>query len=148
MDEEKERFKHITSSGGYISACQSQMTKGGWKGRATAQAIFLPRWPGFNPEPSHMGFIVDKVALGHVSSEYFNFHLMPHIHLPSGSGTIGQLVADTPSDLSLSPRPTKTNKGWNVNHGYYNNHYKRDILLAKDENRILFTPKKMKVMDK
>jgi hypothetical protein len=58
-----------------------------------------------------MGFVVDKVALGQVFSEYvgfpckFLFHRLLHIHhhLSSGAGTIGQLVADVPSGLSLTP---------------------------------------------
>jgi hypothetical protein len=33
----------------------------------------------------------------------------PHYHLSSGAGTIGQLVADVPSGLSLTP-PKDTNK--------------------------------------
>jgi hypothetical protein len=63
-----------------------------------------------------MGFVVDKVALGQVFSEYFgfpcqfSFHRLLHIHhLSSGARTIGQLVADIPSGLSLTP-PQDTNK--------------------------------------
>jgi hypothetical protein len=64
-----------------------------------------------------MGFVVDKVALGQVFSEYFgfpcqfSFHrlLHTHHHLSSGPGTIGQLVADVPSGLSLTqPQETTT----------------------------------------
>jgi hypothetical protein len=66
---------------------------------------------------SHFGFVVDKVALGQVFSEYFGFswqflfHLLLHIHhhLSSGAGTIGQLVADVLSGLSLTP-PQETKK--------------------------------------
>jgi hypothetical protein len=53
--------------------------------------------------------VVDKVALEQVSSEHFgfpcqfSFHQMLHTNLPSGAGTIGQLVADLPSGLSLNP---------------------------------------------
>jgi hypothetical protein len=50
------------------------------------------------------------VALGLVFSEYFGFHCqfsfhhMLHIHhLSSGAATIGQLVANVPSGLSLTP---------------------------------------------
>jgi hypothetical protein len=56
-----------------------------------------------------MGFVVDKVALGLVSPEYFgfpcqfSFHLMLHTHLTSGAGTIGQLVINVPSGLGLNP---------------------------------------------
>jgi hypothetical protein len=63
-----------------------------------------------------MGFLVDKVALGQVFSEYFgfscqfSFHLLLHTHyLSSGAGTIGQSVADVPSGLSLTP-PQETKK--------------------------------------
>jgi hypothetical protein len=52
---------------------------------------------------------MDKVALGQVFSEYFvfpcqfSFHRLLHTHrLSSGAGTIGQLVADVPSGLSLT----------------------------------------------
>jgi hypothetical protein len=57
----------------------------------------------------HVGFVVDKVALGQVFSEYFgspyqfSFHRLLHTHLSSGAGTIGQTVADVPSGLSLTP---------------------------------------------
>jgi hypothetical protein len=57
----------------------------------------------------HVGFVVDKVALKQVFSEYFgfpcqfSFHQMLNTHLLSGAGTIGQLVADVPSGLSLTP---------------------------------------------
>jgi hypothetical protein len=29
--------------------------------------------PGFDPGSVHVGFVVDKVAMGHVFSEYFDF---------------------------------------------------------------------------
>jgi hypothetical protein len=53
--------------------------------------------------------VVDKVALGQVSSEYFGFpcqfsiHQLIHTHLSSEAGTIGQLVVDVPSGLGLTP---------------------------------------------
>jgi hypothetical protein len=59
-----------------------------------------------------MGFLVDKVALGKLFSEYFgfpcqfSFHRLLHTHhhhLSSGTGTIGQTVADVPNGLSLTP---------------------------------------------
>jgi hypothetical protein len=58
-----------------------------------------------------VGFVVDKVALVQVFSEYFgfpcqsSFHqlLHDHHHLSSGAGTIGQTVAAVPSGLSLTP---------------------------------------------
>jgi hypothetical protein len=64
-----------------------------------------------------VGFVVDKVALGQVFSEYFgipcqvSFHQLLHIHhhLSSGAVTTGQTVADVPSGLSLTP-PQETKK--------------------------------------
>jgi hypothetical protein len=59
-------------------------------------AGFPPRRPGFKPGSSHVGFVVDKVALEQVFSEYFGFPCLPiflfhnHHHLSSGAGTIGQ----------------------------------------------------------
>jgi hypothetical protein len=53
-------------------------------------------------------FMVDKVALGLVISEYFgfpcqfSFHQMLHIHPSSGAGTIGQLLADVSTGLRLT----------------------------------------------
>jgi hypothetical protein len=67
-----------------------------------------------------VGFMVDKVALEQVFSEYFgfpcqfSFYLLLHIHhyLSSGAGTIDQLVADVPSGLSpTTPKKTKKKKG-------------------------------------
>jgi hypothetical protein len=69
-------------------------------------AGFPPRLPGFNPRSDHVG----KLALEQVFSEYFgfprqfSFHRQLHTHhLSSGTGTIGQLVADVPRGLSLTP---------------------------------------------
>jgi hypothetical protein len=61
-------------------------------------AGFPPRRPGFKPGFSHVGFVVYKVALAQVFSEYFGFpcqssfhqFLHNHHHLSSGAGTIGQ----------------------------------------------------------
>jgi hypothetical protein len=55
--------------------------------------------------------MVDKVAMGQVFSEYFGFpceflfHLLLHTHhhLPSGAGTIDQILADVSSGFSLTP---------------------------------------------
>jgi hypothetical protein len=73
-------------------------------------AGFPSQKPGFEPRSGHVGFVMDKVALRQVFSEYFgfpcqfSFHRLLHIHhLSSGAGTIGQLVADVPSGLSLTP---------------------------------------------
>jgi hypothetical protein len=49
----------------------------GTGGRATAQA---GRWPRLEPRSSHVGFVVDKVALGHVFSEYFGFPCQSSFH--------------------------------------------------------------------
>jgi hypothetical protein len=64
----------------------------------------------------HVGFVVDKVALGQIFSEHFvflsqfSFYRLFHVHhLSPGAGTRGQLVADVPSGLSLTP-PQKTKK--------------------------------------
>jgi hypothetical protein len=82
-----------------------------------AQAVRRRR-PGFELRSGHMGFVVEKPALGQIFSEYFgfpchfSFHRLLHIHhhLSSGAGTIGQLVSDVPSRLSLtSPQETKRN---------------------------------------
>jgi hypothetical protein len=81
------------------------------KGRVRAQAVSrrLPTAAArIEPRSGHVGFVVDKVALGHVFPEYFgffcqfSFHLLFHIHhLSSGAGTISQLQDDVPSGLSL-----------------------------------------------
>jgi hypothetical protein len=76
-------------------------------GRAITQAVSR-RLPGFDPRSSHLGFVVDKMALWKSSSEYFrfscqvSFHQMLHIHLSSGAGTISQLVTDVPIGLGLT----------------------------------------------
>jgi hypothetical protein len=62
-----------------------------------------------------VGFVVDEVALGKVFSEYFgfpcqfSFHRLLHTYLLSSeAATIGQLVADLLSELSLNaPQETK-----------------------------------------
>jgi hypothetical protein len=62
-----------------------------------------------------VGFVVDKVALGQVFSEYFgftcqsSFHqlLHNHPHLSSGAGTIGQ---KWPQYKGLSPTPLAIKK--------------------------------------
>jgi hypothetical protein len=78
-------------------------------GRSIAQA--LSRRLGFEIRLVNVGFVVDKVALGQVFSEYFgfpcqsSFHqlLHNHHHLSSGADTIDQLVADVASGLRLTP---------------------------------------------
>jgi hypothetical protein len=82
-------------------------------------AGFPMRRSGFEPRSGHVGFVVDKVALGQVFSKYFSFPcqfsfhrlLHTHHHLSHGAGKIGQLVADVPSGLSLTPhQETKKKK--------------------------------------
>jgi hypothetical protein len=59
------------------------------------------------------------VTLGHIFSEYFGlpwqflFHRLFHIHhhLSSGASTIGQIVADVPSELCLTPLE-ESKKNW------------------------------------
>jgi hypothetical protein len=62
------------------------------------------------PRPGHVGFVVDKVALGQIFSEYFgllcpSFHPLLYIHHHSspGAGTVGQIVADISSGPALAP---------------------------------------------
>jgi hypothetical protein len=76
-------------------------------------AGFPLRLPGFELQASHVGFVVDSVALGQVSLRVLRFPLpilipptAPHSS-SSGAGTIGQLVADVPSGLSLNSHPKK-----------------------------------------
>jgi hypothetical protein len=76
----------------------------------------FPPWrPRFEPRS---GYVVDKVALGQVFSNYFgfpcqsSFHQLVHTHhLSSGASAIGQLVANVPSRLSLSPPQEKNGGG-------------------------------------
>jgi hypothetical protein len=87
--------------------------------RAIAQAVrpgFSRRRPGFEPRSGYVGFVVDKVALGKVFSEYFgfpcqfSFHwlLHTHHHPPFGTGTIVQIVLDVPNWFSFTPPQVKT----------------------------------------
>jgi hypothetical protein len=72
---------------------------------------FPQRQPGFDPRSGHVGFVVDKVVLGHVFSEYFcfpckfSFHHLHHTHhLSSKAGTRSQIMANIPNDLGLEVR--------------------------------------------
>jgi hypothetical protein len=75
-------------------------------GRDIAQAVSR-RHPAaqFDPRSGHVGFLVDKVALGQIFSGYFgfpsqvSFHRLLHTHLSSGA--IGPLVAGIPNELSF-----------------------------------------------
>jgi hypothetical protein len=80
-------------------------------------AGFPPLPPGFEPRLDNVGFVVDKVALGQVFSEHFGFpckfsyhRLLYTHHLSPGAGTIGHLVADVPSGLSLTSAQETTKK--------------------------------------
>jgi hypothetical protein len=69
--------------------------------------------PRFEPRSGQVGFLVDKTSPGQVFSEYFGLayhssHL--HHHPSSGAGTIGQRVADVPSELSLTPLYSERNR--------------------------------------
>jgi hypothetical protein len=79
-------------------------------------ADFPPRQPGFDPRSGYEGFMVDKVALGQVFSEYFGFpcqsafhRLLHNHHRSSGAGTIGQQWPTNQVD-SVSPHPEKLKK--------------------------------------
>jgi hypothetical protein len=72
--------------------------------------------PEFEPRSGHVGFVVDKVALGQFFSKHFgfpcqfSFHRLLHTHhLSRRIGIIGQIVADVPSGHSLTP-PQETKK--------------------------------------
>jgi hypothetical protein len=84
--------------------------------QVTAEAGFPPRRPGFDSKSGHVGFVVDKVALGQFSSScfgfpsQFSFHQILRTHLSSEAGVIVQLVASIPSGLSLTPSREKRQK--------------------------------------
>jgi hypothetical protein len=64
-----------------------------------------------------MGFVVDKVAVGHFGLPcQFSFHRLLHTHVPCGAGKIGQIVADVTSEFSLTP-PHKIKKNDMVSNG-------------------------------
>jgi hypothetical protein len=42
--------------------------------------LFLLLWPGFGPRSNHMWFVVYRIALGQVSSEYFSFSCQFSFH--------------------------------------------------------------------
>jgi hypothetical protein len=55
-----------------------------------------------------VGFVVDKVALGQVFSEYFDFHQLLNMHhLSFGVGKIGKLMTDVTKWTQLRPNPRK-----------------------------------------
>jgi hypothetical protein len=76
------------------------------------------------------------VALGYVSSEYFEFpcqftfHILlhKHHHLSSGAGKIGQTVAAVPSGLSLTPWKNKEKRfPFAISHCIHC-HYRFDVM--------------------
>jgi hypothetical protein len=79
--------------------------------RAIAQVI--SRWlptAAARVMSGHVGFVVDKIALGQVFSKYLgfpyrSFHRLLHAyhHPSSGTDTVEELMADVPSGLSLIP---------------------------------------------
>jgi hypothetical protein len=83
-----------------------------WWGRAQAVSRWLPTASDrIRSRSGYVVFVVDKVALGQVSSEYFgfpcqlSFHQILHPHNLPGAGTIEQLVTDVPSGPSWTPLP-------------------------------------------
>jgi hypothetical protein len=78
-------------------------------------AGFPQRRSEFEPKSCHVGFVVDKVDLGQVSSEYFGFSCQFSLHITHSSSIFQgcysrQLVADVPSGLSLTPPQEKNVK--------------------------------------
>jgi hypothetical protein len=69
-----------------------------------------------------VGFVVDKVTLEQVFSEYFSFsckfsfHRLLHIyhHVSSGAGKIGKTVADVTSGHGLAPPQVTRNWDYNM----------------------------------
>jgi hypothetical protein len=90
-----------------------------YQGRAIAQAVSrrLPTAAArVLSQVRSCGICGRQSGTGQVFSEYFgfpcqfSFHRLLHTHnLLSGAGTIGQIVADVPSGLSLTP-PQETKK--------------------------------------
>jgi hypothetical protein len=65
---------------------------------------FSHRGPGSST--GHVGFVVDKAALGHVFSQYFGLPLLivpPTAAHPYWAGTGGQTVCDVPCGPGLTP---------------------------------------------
>jgi hypothetical protein len=76
-------------------------------GRAISQALiagFPTQLSGFDYRLGHLGFMVNKIAVGQVLSKYFGFSCqfsfgqLLHTHLSSsGGGIIDQIVAGLPN---------------------------------------------------
>jgi hypothetical protein len=79
-----------------------------------------------------VGFVLDKVALGEVFSEYFDFPCQPflrllHNHRQAGAGTTSQIVADVPNGLSLTPSEETKKTIMNVFRRKDNNEFHRSL---------------------
>jgi hypothetical protein len=77
-------------------------------GRVIAQAVsrWLPTEAArVRAQSVHAGFVVDKVALGQVFSEYFGLPCQASFHPHNHPGKV-QLVADVLSGSSWIPPPT------------------------------------------
>jgi hypothetical protein len=77
-------------------------------------AGFPPRRPGFEPGSGQVGFVVDKVAVEQVFSEYVgfpcqsSFHRILHLTITRGRYNRPE-VADVPSGPSLDSSPHSAN---------------------------------------
>jgi hypothetical protein len=108
------KYRHIYKS---TRMCRNDYDKSPILKSRCYTGWFPQRRPGCKPRSGLVGFVVGKVALGQVFSEYFGFpcqflfHRLLHIHrhLSSGAGTMGEFVTDVPSGLSLTP-PQETKK--------------------------------------
>jgi hypothetical protein len=75
-------------------------------------ADFLLWQPGFEPKSGHVGFVVDKVALGQVSSTSSHSTKCSVLICHLMQVQVVQLMANIPSGLSLtSPHNIKKKKG-------------------------------------
>jgi hypothetical protein len=80
-------------------------------GRAIAQAVILllsTAAPRVRARSGHVEFVVNKVALGQVSSEFFRLPCQYSSSTMRASKT-GEIAADISSELSLTP-PQETKK--------------------------------------
>jgi hypothetical protein len=101
-----------------LIAISTQLSRLPYWNRLPMKSASDPKWIlRLSPRSGHVGFVVDKVALGQVFSEYFgfpcqsSFHqlLNNHHHKSSGAGTIGQQWPTCQVD-SVSPHPEKLKK--------------------------------------
>jgi hypothetical protein len=92
-----------------------------------------------------MGFVIDKVALGQVSSMYFGFpcqsssHQMLHTHLSSGAGKIGQAVTGVQSGPGLTTPKKIKSKTSSWTKIIFSTCYMRfEVLMAMNNNTTIF----------